>query len=364
MKSQNSLEIVSAGTQPEGCGVAAELSTTPRSGEGFLYVGAENPYTPVRKWVSGLGEVTILSEQAFAGRRQKDVMREDRFMRVELDGFGYGVHETLPDPIEDIGISLIYKPGFSELIEVGSAKAMHDGLAAHLPGVRVMSVASEGIGPTGERFGFKEAKDHGVQEMGENLAKLAYALCGNEPVLMAGCSMGTVVGQHALAFDALHGHNLNAYPVRYASAIVEKFWTMYYMGTLFPASMVLDTPREVVRLVKKGDKAELEELSQMIKGRNEDMPALAAQMLSLMGGVAIGSVVRVARAYHGGINISGALDPLNRKRMWSSVKQKDNMTHIDIVRGRGHAMAADGEGGSQKIANDLQRWHILENLVA
>lgn len=294
----------------------------------------------------------------------EEIDRADRFFRVEIDGYGYGVRETLPARGDDSGLTVTHFPGFTELIENGSAHKLHSSLATELPDVRVISVASDGIGTTGEKLTAKNFRDHGMKEMGEGRANLLQALVGDEPVIVSGCSMGSDIEQEMLSYDARHGHNLNAYPIGYASAVVPPERTGLTMLALFPLCMALDTPREILRMVIKYGPKHVLSLADMLEERQGDALPLLRQATSLLGGVSIETVKEVAHAYRGGITISGVYDPLRQPDMWREVRSENPDVHIKNVGRRGHGMAADGVGGGKKIAEAIRHYGIDAMLQA
>jgi hypothetical protein len=346
---------------------AAESLTAnnhPRENGGVFLEGIPNTLNPIRGRVENLGSLTLVSEALFVGRRSSDTARLDRIYQIELDGYTHAIRETQPETSEDTGITFTHFPGFSEIIEAGSAKTLHESVAAHMPGVRVISVASDGIGPTGEKLTRENYKDHGVNEMAERRLKLLKALCGDEPVIANGTSMGSVLVAKMLLEDANTGHNLNAFSSYYASAIVEPSKTRLFMATLFPVSMMLDTPREVIRMAVKRSPSSLSELAAMLEHRRGDSLAMVIQAATLLGGMAVHEITKVSREYRGGLTISGQFDPLAQFGMWRELKRGHDLVHIQSVPLRGHGMAADGEGGGQKIASSLQRWQVPELLAA
>ncbi len=349
--------VDSASTYTEGL-VIDSATEQPHLGAVFYFEDMPEAINPLRKKVPGLGPITLVANN------NSETGRPDRWYKIEIDGFGYGVRETSPLPEENSGVTLVDFGGFSELIELGSAKNRHDSLATHLPSLRIVSVANDGMGTTGDRLTIENAFDHGVNEMALGRLKLLEALCSDGPVITEGVSMGSIIVWKMLDHDARHGHNLNAYPVGYASALVPPGKTWLYMGTLFPPSMLLDIPRELVWMAfRRGPSSIRSLLPQAEKLCGNSLP-MAAHLISMAGGTALSEILRVSKDYGGGTSISGQLDPLAQFGLLSLVKQRYGDFHIKRVAGRGHGMAADGQGAGRAIAGSLSQWQILDKIAA
>ena len=325
---------------------------------------AEDIYSPINRHVPGLGEVVRMDEPPFEAVKDPDNERNERWWKVNLNGFGYGVHETRPVGDVAPGITFVHIPGFTELIEVGSARDLHDSLANTLPDARVISIASDGIGPTGEHLHLDNFKDHTVKIMGEERAQLIEALVGEDPTIVSACSMGSVISCEMLNFDAQHGHNLNAVPINYASAVVTPEKAFLIMAVLFPLHMSGDIPRAIIHSALKYGAHHMQNMAHMLEDRGPDILAMSVQVASLMGGVALSSVERVSATYPGGGNISGRYDPLAQWRMWTDLRAGGHSPHLRSIKRSGHGLAADGTGGGVQIAKSADRWGLKDKLAA
>lgn len=350
-------------SSPEICSSrdrSIESLKTPANTAGVFFEGQFLPgHSPIRKNLHEVKTPEVICMSLFTDSQGRQ--RDDRLMRINIDGYGHGIRETL-SAYNDDALTLVHFPGFTEKIENGSAKLMHDNLVNNLPHARIISVATDGVGTTTERLTCKNALDHGITEMAERRRQLVYALVGDAPVIVSGTSMGSVIGWKMLDFDAREGHLLNAYPVGYASANVSPELTLPLMGVLFPISMAADMPREIIRLaLRRPDN--LSELITQVQDRKPDAIPLIVQAASLLGGTATKVLHRVNDVYGGGATISGVFDPLSQFARWKQVKGKGTELHIIPVARRGHGMAADGTGGGQKIANVIIRNEIDKKLL-
>jgi hypothetical protein len=289
--------------------------------------------------------------------------RADQFLRVTIDGFGYGIRETCPDTDEANGLNIIHFPGFGEVIEAGSAYNLHTSLATQFPGARVVSVASDGVGTISEKLSLGNVFDHGIKGMGEGRGKLIKALFGDQPVLVTSCSMGSAITQEMLDLDVHNGHNLNVYPLYYDTAVVEPGKTWLFMGVMFPGHTVLDVSFELMKTLVSGDYQEIKELAKMAEQRGGDGLPMMAEVIGLMGGIAISVSGHVSEVYQG-TTISGASDPLRRNSMWGHIKKEYNPNlHIVRVPWRGHGMAMRGKNAGLKIRHEVDHYGIVTQLL-
>lgn len=351
----------------------------PQSRLGEISLGALSPeprilthdrFGPIRKQVAGLGEIEIVERQEYRGRRQNDAVRIDRWYRIELDGYRHGVRVTEADEHQNSGVTIVHLPGFTETIEDSAGKEMHDALVSKAPHLRVVSIATDGIGHTGDPVHARDALNHSIDAMAERRHKLLKALVGDQPFILLGTSMGSFIANKVLDYDLKHGHDLNAYPINHASAIVTPNNTLLYMGVLFLPSMAVDTPREILDMLRSdGLKNALEKLQ--IEGAHHrgGAAAMVIQAAGLLQGIPYSQIERVAKAYSGA-QISGQFDPLAQFGMWRDIRRdlRHNPTHspygIEMVPFRGHGMAADGEDGAAKVLKTIRNRQVIERLLA
>lgn len=346
------------GLQPYSCDFQNQTLHPQREGV-FIFDNIPSEINPIKKIVSGLGPIELMHNDLLGVSE-----RVDRWYRISIDGFGYGVHITKPDPREDSGVNIFDFGGFTEMIEVGSAKSRHDNMAKEMPNLTVISVANDGMGETGEKLTVDNFLDHGVNEMAKARVKFIEALCADNPAIVGGCSMGSLIAWKTLAMDARNGHNLNAYPLGYASALVPEGKTWLYMATLFPPSMAIDTPRELIRMLVKRGPGAIKELASLAHNLEGNALPISIHGISLMGGIAVKDLMLVSEVYRGGISISGQFDPLRQSGLLGDVKKTHKDLHIRTVPRRGHGMAADGKGAAGVISHSLARWDVIAGLAA
>lgn len=308
--------------------------------------------------VERIGEAAVFTDSG--GNIQP---RADQFLRVTVNGFGYGIRQTYPDADAKNGMNIVHFPGFGEVIESGSAYNLHTSLASQFPEARVVSVASDGIGTIGEKLNLGNALNHGIKGMAEGRLKLLEALFGDQPVMVTACSMGSATTQEMLHQDITVGHNLNIYPIYYDTAVVEPNKTFLLMGVAFPLHMLLDTPIEIGRILGSDGTPHLKELAKMAEQRGGDVLPMLVEVAGLMGGVAVEMTAKVSETYKG-MTISGVSDPLRRVRKWAQIKKEHSPElHIVGVPWRGHGMAANGLNAGLKIKREVDNYNIVQELL-
>lgn len=347
-----------------GAGHQAEVIAMRPLHEGVFDSGAPEIASPIRKQVAGLGEVALIEDGMLIDSGRVVTQRPDRYFRIQYDGFGDGVRETQPELGKESGLTIVHFPGFIEKIESGSAKDFHTSLATQRPDARVISIASDGIGETGDNLDKTTFMDHGVVEMGERRAGLLPALVADGPTILSACSMGTVIKHHMLMRDAANGHNLNVRSVDYAAAIVSPERAAVIMAVLFPLAMAADTPREIFRMYRKYGIRHLVEQAEILQERSTDALPLIRQATSLLTGVVTKDMDKVLHEYRGSVLISGQLDPLRQLRMYLAIKKNNPSVHIKTVPRKGHSIAADGIGGGSSVVASINRYQIADELLS
>jgi len=85
-------------------------------------------------------------------------------------------------------------PGFSEMTDMGSAKRFHTAVARQLPGSRVISIATEGVGAVSKPLLPASAARMSFNRMALDRLRIMQALSEDNPVTLLTVSMGSVIG--------------------------------------------------------------------------------------------------------------------------------------------------------------------------
>jgi hypothetical protein len=295
--------------------------------------------------VPRLGATTLVGLRS-TGNAEYDTLREHRFYTVELDGYRQAIEVT--DPIDgEPSYVITSKPGFTEHIEGGIRKKLHEELAATFPSARIVSIASDGIGTTGGRFDWSERHEHGLKEMGTKRLALARALAGDLEVYDMGTSMGTVIG-HRTAETHLAGNYAHK-PVNLkgqfwiSPAVVDPRYSVEHMGLRFVPELALDLGKELVFKTGPMRMAKLIGTACCNNFRTEDMTALSHQLLELLPGTQTERVIDVIREIPT-VVVTGGTDVLSQLEMFDAIKgQVGENLDVHVVANRGHGLVIKPE---------------------
>ncbi len=312
-----------------------------------------------------LGKVSLVGHDiSLEAERQEDSnpTHEHYLARVTVEGEDTYTHSL--NITEPIGVHSRYTlfdlRGFTEKTEKGTGKAYHDGYVSRLPGVRVVSIATNGIGDIVDRLNFTAAATQArIRKMAGQRLALIGALCGNQPAIITATSMSTVVTNELCNFNMDNGEPVEIAGVAYyAPALVPRNRVWLDMGIKFGPSLFVDGIREVAfRETPEEREHNLEVMHESAPGLG-DAPALFWQMVDLGKGVEKQRIARVLEHYPT-VVISGDKDPVGEHPMWKGFARRfPNLLFLPI-RGQGHAMALNAEEATDKTVRSLREAGIL-----
>lgn len=319
---------------------------------------SEGVFNPVEQTVAGLGEVKMVDAQVISGR-------QDGWFTIEMDGFTHAVRVTAPIQGQASGVSVVHLPGFTEVIESGPGKAIHDRLAEVMPYVKVVSIASDGVGNLGEKLTLDNMWDHGLEGMAEERIKLIKALCGNGQVVLQGLSMGSVIANIIAELNNRQQELSKLNLLHFDTALVTPENVRAYMLGLFLPSMFSDVPREFVTMCRRyGPVEAMKRLVIRPEHLSGNLLPSVVEGIDLKKGMEFNRIRRVVSAV-GATTVSGQFDPLAQFGMWKHLKRSHNDgIHISTVKFRGHGMVADGAAAADKMHSVIQKHRLIDKLVA
>ncbi len=312
-----------------------------------------------------LGKVALVGHDiSVEAERQGDSDHDyDHYLaRVTIEGKDTYTHSL--NITEPVGVHSRYTlfdlRGFTEKTEKGTGKAWHEAYVKRLPGVRVVSIATNGIGDVVDRLNFTRAATQArIRRMAGQRLRLVGALCGNQPAVITSVSMGTVITNEMLNFNLDNGQPVKIAGIAYyAQALVppERVWLD--MGIKFAPAMFVDGIKEVAIREKGDERAHNLEVMQESAPGLSDLPALFWQMFDLGKGTPKPKIKRVLDHYPT-VVISGTKDPVGEHPMWRRYEKQFPNLSFEPIQGQGHAMALNAEEGADKTVRSLRHAGIL-----
>ena len=268
--------------------------------------------------------------------------RVHRVWTIEVDGFNRTVIDTPAVPEYESGITFVETPGLGEVAgprgSLGNEK--HKLLSARLPGERVITIATKGIGPYGDSYSLEEAGHFGIKSMAQENAKLLRAMCADAELVLAGCSMGSVINEKMSTYFS-EGLNIVGL-IPHEPAIVLPKNVIEAMLIKFVPALELDIGRRLAgRAFKPRQLGTLLMTLAGSKPSKEDVLAMSEQGLSLIRGTKEG-VVRalIERGLQHAV-IAGMADPVAAHADWEQrARRFPDAVTLNSYKS-GHARAID-----------------------
>lgn len=298
-------------------------------------------YPIVDTTVLGIGEARLADIRLSGKQTVEHPLRVHRTYTIPLDGYRHSMEIT--DPIDSQSAYTLFSyPGFTEHGKGGIRQKMHAHLAYTFPEATIISIDSNGIGTTGDRFDFSGRHDHGLEAMGQQRLDLARALCGHKPVFMQGTSMGTVISHRAAKANLVRpaSERVNLRGLMWLSpALVDPSRVVKDMVISFPIGLGLDISKEVAYKTSPAALIGLGRLARRHDFRPADLPAMAHQLLELLKGTPQADVEAVISQIPT-VVVSGSRDSLTQTKMFRELQQQHpNTLTLELIKGRGHGLA-------------------------
>ncbi len=303
--------------------------------------------------VRGIGEMTLLRKTIFKDSPDSpDRLRET--FHIEVDGhkrlvrISYPSSEFIdnPDPVKN----KVLIPGFSET-ERGTARNLHDELAAQHPDQQIITLFTPGVSVYGDKLSVKAGLTKRLDDIANENLRLTSYLTGNEPITLVGTSKGAAVAVHIANqnFYAAIGEELNIQGLElYSPAVVasnvpaeERFRTKEHDHVTrlkrlggFAAHMAVDIPRNIIKRP-----CETIDSARNLAGLLPHMiPALAGNILGVARGVEWETIKNVCKEYPVFI-VTGSRDPLREVEQIEKLRLLyPHTVHAIVLQDEGHAM--------------------------
>lgn len=255
-----------------------------------------------------------------------------------------------PPPLTQEGatkhpLTIVTKPGLSEIIEDGIGWQFHKELANRNPYAKVLTHATEGFGPSARHCSIMDLSKQGLDSMAEHGRELLHTYFPDERLAFVATSMGTVI-VHKLATADRTGStsdklNIEAI-VNYAPALVVRERIIRDMICKFPGLMILDGVAEVAARTHPMRFLELGEILMKSKPSWRDIPPMVRQIVDLLKGVTEDDIYENTSRYTTA-TITGERDPVGQVTMWKSLP-----VSLHVIKKRGHAIAVKPREGAIK----------------
>ncbi len=270
---------------------------------------------------------------------------------IELSEHQHGMEITRPvsgDPT----FTLLSLPGFTEHGKGGIRKKMHSHLSYTFPEAQIISIDSNGIGTTGDRYDYRNRHDHGLEAMGQQRLDLILALAGNMPVFVQGTSMGTVIS-HRLAkanIERAPDQKVDLRGLLWLSpALVDPSRIVKDMVIKFPLGIALDLAKELSYKTSPAALVALGRLARKHDFHPADLPAMLHQVVELLAGTPEAEVAAVVSKVPT-VVVSGERDSLTQIDMFRDLEAKyPDTLSLELIKGRGHGLAMKPGAATSKL---------------
>jgi pimeloyl-ACP methyl ester carboxylesterase len=264
---------------------------------------------------------------------------------------GIAVTDPVGGSFDNVIISF---PGFTETIEGTIRKQLQEHLSYQFPRSRIVSVASDGIGATGDRYTWYEREKHSVEEMGRTRLEIAKDLAGDTAVYGMGTSMGSIILHHMTRENLATPSSSDHIDLRgnylLSPALVDPKNIIRDMGVLFLPMFVGDTLHEL--FAKTAPKESITLMKQL--GHYGlipyDAPAMLNQLIGLFLGTKESDVADVIEQVPT-VVVAGERDPVAQWHMWRRIEKRfPEQLYLEVVAGRGHGLPMKPSNACRKMA--------------
>jgi len=238
-------------------------------------------------------------------------------------------------------------PGFTETVDKGSGRNLHDAIATHYPYSRIVSVATDGVGSSCRRVGWQAGFGLDFDTMAADRLSIAEMLSGDDPVTLATVSMGSVIGLQ-LALRNLYERRINLERiVNHSHAQVPLGHVPRDMAIRFLPHIAVDGLREAVRRPAPVVAHLVGSLALLA----HHLPAYAGNLKNLLAGTDPADMYAVAEQVPT-TYISGDRDPLAQRELLTRLQQAlPGQVAVLRLPGRGHASSLDATTAARDIAS-------------
>lgn len=258
---------------------------------------------------------------------------------------------------EDAGhpLTIITKPGLSEIVEDGVGWEFHKEMANRNPRAKVLTHATEGFGPAARHCSLIDVSKQGLDSMAEHGRELLHTYFNDERLATVGISMGTVILHKLLVNDrkGTDSDQLNVVAnINYAPALVDPKNVPIDMLLKFPSLMLVDGVTEV--LARTSPKRLLEVCEALLRSRPgwRDLPPMGRQTIDLLKGVSEEEIYENSTHYTTA-TIVGERDSVGQAVMWQRMP-----VLLHVIKKRGHGMAVKPREGAIKTTSVLHELNL------
>jgi pimeloyl-ACP methyl ester carboxylesterase len=242
--------------------------------------------------------------------------------------------------------TVLMLPGFTETVERGSGRNLHDAVSNHYPYSRVLSIATDGVGLPCRRLGWQEGLSLNFDTMADDRLQIAEQLSADGPVTMVNVSMGSVIGLK-LALQNLREQRLQLeHIINHSHAQVPLGHIPRDMIARFLPHIAVDGLREAIRHPAPFVEHALGSLALLAQA-----PSYLGNIKNLLGGSNPADMYAVAEQVPT-TYISGEHDPLAQTELLMRLQQAlPGQVNIVQLPGRGHASSLDATQAARDIAS-------------
>ena len=320
---------------------------------------AEESYYQPTHIVPELGRVSLLHSRLV--QLPNDMSpRLRRTMAVNLGSTEHCVRITEPSddgaqataPLD----SIVMLHGYTEMIDAGTGKNLHDAIAPHFPDKRIISIATDGVGRYCHKVGWREGLTKSFRSMAIDRHRLINVVGGGGSISLFDVSMGSMIGLELLDYNTRLPQESFAMNdqdrrldieavIHHSSAHVTRGRIGPDVLMRFPTHICCDSLKMQLAL-----KAFTPGHAAVVRALPRSLPALTGNGLNILKGVDAKKRLAAARDYRTGY-IIGQNDPLGqRKQMLQLATLYPDTVKLHIKPHTGHAACMDARSAAADFA--------------
>ncbi|MDB5185875.1 MAG: hypothetical protein JWL85_398 [Candidatus Saccharibacteria bacterium] len=298
-----------------------------------------------------LGGLAVLSHH----ESEDEGACRSHLFKGERDGRDYVMLVSEPS-LADSGLTAVAMPGILESVEGGVGLGYHRALARQLPTHRVVSIATDGIGPNGAKTTLLNWHQCSLDHMAEQGLDLLKTHNEGRSCVGLATSMGSVVLANILNRNIREGKPVDFRGVILnAPALVPPNRVVQDMFFGFLPLFAIDTLEEVfVRTPPRDIPKVLGLLLHSLPGKKDVVP-IVRQVYDLLHGTPMDQIETVVREYPTTV-ITGTDDPVGEIRMWQELQSHyPKKLKLETVARHGHAMLLKPEDCAERVVTIMKR---------
>lgn len=279
--------------------------------------------------------------------------RERQTWFVKVNDTWHTLRKTAAQEDAQITRKIYHLPGFTEVVDAGTAYNLHNGMAEIFPEDDIVTIATDGMTKYGKKSGIKEGLTKSFGDMAEDRIDLMrFFNTENDETILMGVSMGTVIGSRVAKRNLERPGDRRTRLDRLlfvSQAHVEEHDAPRVMIAEFLPHMAVNGIATAVRHPKDVIKC----AGLVTAFRPQHLASLGGNLVNLLKGVHFNETQAICKEYPISI-VTGGKDPLLQQASWDLlVKQSPDNVTMTVLADEGHSFTLGANVASLVMRNAL-----------